>query len=110
MESEWLEVSDSGQVDEVIDNMRAYVPNGGTDLEKAFASISHMSPMPDNLYLITDGLPTRGAKATKGSTVTSAQRASLFRDAVDKLPRGVPVNIILEPMEMSFAQNGTRPQ
>ena len=55
--------------------------------------------MPDNLYLITDGLPTQGGKATRGGTVTSAQRAALFRDAVDKLPRGVPINIILEPME-----------
>jgi hypothetical protein len=98
-ESEWLEVSDREQMDEVMVNMRKYVPHAGTDLEKAFLSISQMSPMPDNLYLITDGLPTKGGKATKGSTVTSAQRASLFRAAVEKLPRGVPVNIILEPLE-----------
>jgi hypothetical protein len=98
-ESEWLEVSDREQMDGIIDNIRAYVPNSGTDLEQAFQSISQFSPMPDNLYLITDGLPTQGGKATKGGTVTSAQRASLFRDAVEKLPRGVPINIILEPME-----------
>ena len=98
-ETEWLEVSDKDQMNDVIDNIRAYVPNGGTDLEEAFQSISRFSPMPDNIYLITDGLPTQGAKATRGGTVTSAQRAALFRDAVDKLPRGVPINIILEPME-----------
>ena len=55
--------------------------------------------MPDNIFLITDGLPTQGAGAPRGSKVSGAERQRLYREAVKKLPRNVPVNIILEPLE-----------
>ena len=32
-------------------------------------------------------------------TVTAAQRMGFFREAIERLPRGVPVNTILQPME-----------
>ena len=33
---------------------------GGTSLEHAFAALRSMNPPPDNIILITDGLPTQG--------------------------------------------------
>jgi hypothetical protein len=55
--------------------------------------------VPDNIFLITDGLPTQGTDAAAGSKVSGNQRQRLFRQAVRQLPANVPVNIILAPME-----------
>jgi hypothetical protein len=58
-----------------------------------------MNPPPDNIILITDGLPTQGATAPTRKTVSGRDRLRHFDDALDELPRGVPVNIVLYPME-----------
>ena len=58
-----------------------------------------MSPIPDNIYLITDGLPTQGRAAPRESTVSGRNRLELFEEAVNQLPKNIPVNIILLPME-----------
>ena len=55
--------------------------------------------MPDNIYLITDGLPTKGSKNVRGATISGRERLKLYQDAVKALPRSVPVNTILSPME-----------
>ena len=75
------------------------VPEDGTNLENAFVSAGQLSPLPDNIYLITDSLPTQGSKTYKGATITPNQRLKLFERALNKLPRSVPVNVILAPME-----------
>ncbi|MGH1538341.1 MAG: VWA domain-containing protein, partial [Gammaproteobacteria bacterium] len=74
-------------------------PEKGTNLYKAFESIEKLSPPPDNIYLLTDGLPTKGASINFGNKVSAKQRKKHFRKALDKLPRGIPVNIILFHME-----------
>ena len=51
------------------------------------------------IVLLTDGLPTMGAKQPWIKRVSSKKRRQLFTDAVALLPAGVPVNIILFPME-----------
>ena len=61
--------------------------------------MQQLSPTPDNIFLITDGLPTQGATAPRGSKVSGQQRRKLYRDAIRQLPGNVPVNIILAPME-----------
>ena len=58
-----------------------------------------MAPLPDNVFLVTDGLPTRGARPPRSPTVTGRQRVRLFTDAVRLLPKGMPVNPILLPLE-----------
>ena len=98
-EGEWLEVSDRAELDDAVANMRDRVPAGGTNLGNIFEAAASMSPIPDNVFLVTDGLPTQGQKASKKGTVTSAQRYSFFREAIERLPRGVPINTILQPME-----------
>ena len=61
--------------------------------------ISQLRPAPDNIYLITDGLPTQGSKRIRGATISGRQRLNLFQSAVKAVPRGIPMNIILSPME-----------
>jgi len=75
------------------------VPDGGTSLHNAFAALRSLDPPPDNVYLLTDGLPTQGAKQPRGKTVSPARRLSHFREALEVLPSRVPVNVILFPME-----------
>ena len=58
-----------------------------------------MSPTPDNIFLITDGLPTQGLQPPATTTVTSRQRMEFFAQALKQLPQSVPVNTILVPME-----------
>ena len=95
----WLKTGNKLQFDQAIKNLKDIVPENGTNLEKAFASISQLRPMPDNIYLITDGLPTKGSKTSRGATISGRERLRLFQDAVKALPRSVPVNTILSPME-----------
>ncbi|MFT4768253.1 MAG: hypothetical protein ACI8RN_001387 [Glaciecola sp.] len=95
----WMEVADQAQLEDVSAALREIVPANGTSLDNAFSYLQTLSPVPDNIFLITDGLPTQGANPPRGSTVSGNQRQRLYREAVRKLPANVPVNIILAPME-----------
>jgi len=75
------------------------VPGSGTSLENALALTRSLLPRPDNVILLTDGLPTQGAKKPFRSTVSPEKRVKLFERAVKTLPQGIPVNTILFPME-----------
>ena len=95
----WLEVRDRAELNQIIEALGKIVPEGGTNLEKAFASIGKLRPRPDNVYLITDGLPTQGSKTIRGATITGRQRLDLFGRAVKQLPGNIPINVILAPLE-----------
>lgn len=94
----WLSTRD-GKLEQAVANLRGTAPEGGTSLQAAFAAASAMSPPPDNILLLTDGLPTQGATAPSGRTVSGRDRLKLFDRALHALPPGVPVNILLYPME-----------
>ncbi|MBP8924843.1 MAG: hypothetical protein KBG75_03215 [Pseudomonadales bacterium] len=94
----WLKVGDREQLDAAVASLRSVTPAEGTSLAAAFAAAAAMSPRPDNIYLITDGLPTQGDKITTGK-VSGRDRLKLFNQALDRLPNGIPVNVILAPME-----------
>jgi hypothetical protein len=98
-EGKWLEVADQAQLEKVTGELRKITPSGGTSLENAFVALQQLSPAPDNIFLITDGLPTQGASGPRGNKVSGDERQRLYRQAVKMLPRNVPVNIILAPME-----------
>lgn len=89
----------AGQLSVSIRALRQRLPANGTSLERAFMAAASLSPRPDNIYLITDGLPTQDGSASKQGLITGKQRARYYRDALKKLPGGVPVNVILFPME-----------
>jgi len=95
----WLEVANQAQLESLSAQLRKITPSGGTSLEDAFVALQELTPSPDNIFLITDGLPTQGARGPRGNKVSSDERQKLYRQAVKQLPSGVPVNIILAPLE-----------
>ena len=64
-EGEWLDAADSLSVERAVAGLAAYAPEAGTSLENAFAAIDGFAQAPDNIFLLTDGLPTQGAKTPK---------------------------------------------
>jgi hypothetical protein len=98
-EGVWLDGGDRKVLDGAVRSLRAVVPANGTSLFDALTKVSEISPRPDNLVLLTDGLPTVGRNPARFRTISSRQRSKLFNRAVDQLPSGIPVNVILFPME-----------
>ena len=98
-EGEWLDAADSLQLEEAVDGLKAFAPEGGTSLENAITALKDFAEPPDNLFLLTDGLPTQGAQPPNSAMVSGEQRRRNFLSAVGKLPVGIPVNTILFPME-----------
>ena len=96
--SQWLSVKNQPQLEASVGALQQAIPDGGTNLAQAFVEARRMVPPPDNIILLTDGLPTLGLKKKQPKTVSARERLKLFRDALDELP-GAPVNTILFPME-----------
>jgi hypothetical protein len=96
---QWLDVSNNSQLEKAFKDLELVVPQGGTSLENVFTEMSRLSPQPDNIYLLTDGLPTQGRNPPRGATVSGRNRMELFESAVEKIPPNIPFNVILLPME-----------
>ena len=97
--AQWIEASDAAMVEEAVRALRAVIPRDGTSLYHAFAAVRSLTPRPDNLFLITDGLPTQGEARPAATTSSARERARYFEQALPVLPAGIPVNVILLPME-----------
>ena len=98
-ELDWEPMADGAALNNAIARLSRVSPNGGTNLESLMLAVRDLSPIPDNIYLITDGLPTRNAAEPRSATVDGKTRLRLFREAATRLPRQIPVNVILFPME-----------
>jgi hypothetical protein len=94
----WIGSADAPQLARELANLHAIVPAEGTSLYNAFAATKTLAPLPDQIVLITDGLPTQGKSAGLRKYVDSGARMRLFDDAVGQLPEHVPVDSILLPM------------
>lgn len=95
----WLQASNRDEVEAAVSGLHKMIPAGGTSLYKALAVAKKLSARPDNILLVTDGLPTQGRSKPTGTTVSAASRLKHFETAVNNLPSGIPVNTILLPME-----------
>ncbi len=99
-DGQWLEPEDGRKLDEAVSRLRSVVPGQGTRMHAVIEAIYSFRPAPDNVLLVTDGLPTQGqTPATQKGLVTSKQRERFFREAFALLPVGVPINTILFPFE-----------
>ncbi len=78
-DGKWLEVADQAQLANVGGALRKIIPSGGTSLENAFLALRKLSPPPDNIFLITDGLPTQGTTPPRGSKVSGAGAPEIVR-------------------------------
>ncbi|MBW2556303.1 MAG: VWA domain-containing protein [Deltaproteobacteria bacterium] len=95
----WLDAGALDQLNLAADSMQRLVPEKGTSLLNAFKAIGEMKPSPDNIFLLSDSLPTLGSSKPWQTRVSSKKRIRLFNEAIQRLPARVPVNIILYPME-----------
>jgi hypothetical protein len=95
----WLPVTDFNGVDELVGQLDGVAPLGGTNLEEPFLVARTLSPPPDNIVLVTDGLPTQGKGGARSTTIDGRARVKLFRQAIKNLPADTPVNTILFPIE-----------
>jgi hypothetical protein len=98
-DGKWLEASTSSDIDAAVSGLHLIVPEGGTSLYHAFSVAKSMLPQPDNILLITDGLPTQGRSKPNSTTVSAEKRLDLFQAAAKVLGGKIPINTILLPME-----------
>ncbi|MGD1970033.1 MAG: VWA domain-containing protein [Desulfobacterales bacterium] len=94
----WLDAGNVDQLNQAANGMRGVIPEKGTSLLNAISAVRAMKPAPDNIFLLTDGLPTMGSSKPWRKRVSSDKRLSLFNAAIKEFPNA-PVNIILYPME-----------
>jgi von Willebrand factor type A domain len=98
-DGKWVTVTDGSRLEEAVKALRGMYPKGPTSLGVAFDALRKLQPKPDNVYLLTDGLPTMGEVMPAREGVTSRERLDHFNRAIRELPLGVPVNVILFAME-----------
>jgi hypothetical protein len=100
-QGKWVAARDNQLMSEALKSLRKTAPADGTSLINAFAVIQQLSPAPDNVILITDGLPTQGERPPGSrKLVDSGDREDFMQKAVRSLPRPAPpVNVVLLPME-----------
>jgi len=95
----WLDAGDPATLNGAVEAARKIVPRGGTSLYHAFKVAAELKPRPDNVFLVTDGLPTLDREPGERYTISGEERLRFFNRALDSLPRDTPVNVILLPME-----------
>jgi hypothetical protein len=97
--NQWHEVSDRKALQEAIAGIAKIIPEQGTNMAMVFKAAMDMQPRPDNIFLITDGLPTQGDKSSNKGTVSGAERMKIFNRSMDLILPGIPVNTLLLPLE-----------
>ncbi|MDE0054320.1 MAG: VWA domain-containing protein [Gammaproteobacteria bacterium] len=95
----WHSALDTDSMEDAVEALRQTPPADGTSLENLFSAIASMNPLPDNVLLIIDSLPTQGRSPPRSPTVTGQERMRHYVAARRNLPRNIPVNVILFPME-----------
>ncbi len=95
----WYPITDAATLNGALDDLADRVPSGGTNLEGLIEALAQLRPLPDNVYLVTDGLPTRTNREPRSATVSGRERTRFMETAAELMPRGVPVNVIMFPME-----------
>jgi hypothetical protein len=98
----WLQADDGTQLNEAVRVLRRTVPENGTNMLAAYAVAERLSPRPDNIIVFADGLPTMDESTTDRRTVSGPQRLRMHERATRELPRGVPVNVFLYPLEGDY--------
>ncbi len=105
-DGDWHIATDGQAISDAIASLRETAPKKGTNLVQLFETVSDMDPLPDNIHLITDGLPTKDNRNRRRTTITGRERERLFLSAVRTLPAGITVNVVLFPLEGDHLASG----
>ena len=99
-DGKWLKANDPRPLNAAVQKLKHTPPHDGTSLINAFNAAKTLDPLPDQILLVTDGLPTQGATAPAiRKSVEVEQRSKLFDQSLSALPPRVPISTILLPME-----------
>jgi len=98
----WLKADDGRQLDEAVRVLRRTIPENGTNMKAAWEVASRLTPLPDNIILLADGLPTMDEPTTSQRTVSGRDRYRMHFNALRELPNGIPVNVFLYPLEGDY--------
>lgn len=105
-DARWRPSATGDHLQRAFDALDEVAPEGGTNLAALIDLLGTLSPTPDRVFLVTDGLPTRGRKRPRGNTVSAIERLELFFDAVNVVTPGMVFNVILLPLEGDNAAAG----
>jgi hypothetical protein len=115
--NKWLSSGNSFEVNGALSSALKEIPENGTNLEKALERTKQMFPLPDAVYIITDGLPTLGEPMSQfyqkvisgeqrkclkpSSSITSECRHVLFQKAKENYLSGkkIKTSTILLPLQ-----------
>ncbi len=96
----WWDAADPAIREAVALTLPDTVPAGPTSLHNALSYARTLSPPPDNIILLADGLPTMDqTPPTLRRAVPGRRRIQIFNEAVRLIPDGANVNVLLFPME-----------
>ena len=96
---QWVPLGDGRDLEAAIGRLKDVIPAQGTSLIGLVTKLRNLDPLPDNVYLIIDSLPTQGMRSPRRPVISGSDRLGLFRDALRELPNQVPINVIMFPME-----------
>lgn len=96
---DWFDPMDNNLTVDVLNAIDDITPEGGANLERAFAVVNDLPIEPDRLVLICDGLPTLADSYTVGGNqALYDDRVAMFRAATNALSINLPVNTIMYPL------------
>jgi outer membrane murein-binding lipoprotein Lpp len=98
-QGKWLDSNDPRAINNVLSATRNIVPADGTSLVNAFIALRTINPQPDQIILITDGLPTQGSVPPSRKFINVREREKLFDDAAKTVTRDMPMDVVLLPMK-----------
>lgn len=108
----WAKANGSSTINAILSDLGNLVPAGATNLQQGLRTINKYAP--SNLYIITDGLPTKGESRYKSlspfadcsslsgkpNIISGECRVKLFKQTIAESAKNTTqVNVILLPLE-----------
>ena len=108
-EGQWGVNRDPAALKRILDEIEKLAPTGATNLEAGLKAISELSPSATDIYVVTDGLPTKSLSSLgtfsscrkNAKKVSGKCREKLFTASVNWLMplSGKKIHVILLPLE-----------
>ncbi len=105
----WTASKDANGIESLFDEINGLIPSGATHLGAGLEAVTANFRSVSDLYIVTDGLPTKGRVSALLSaacglgrdTVSGQCRLEFFRSSTNRFLRGYgsKINVILMPLE-----------